>query len=73
MCVLNQSLISFNYTTNASQPYSLYSFHIKAIATSITITCSPTDWYAFWLLKNVSLIEVKDEQTTNWECRFRNR
>jgi hypothetical protein len=79
MCILNQSLISFNYTTNVSQPYSLYSFHIKAITTSITITCSLTDWYAFygylkiyhWLKWKTSeqLIGNEDFQTdssTNW-------
>ncbi len=54
LCSLNQSLVLFNYTTNVSHSYNLYSFNI----TSITITFSLTNWHAFWLLDNISLIEV---------------
>ncbi len=58
LCSLNQNLVLFNYTTNVSHSYSLYSFNITAITTSITVTFSLTNWHAFWLLDNISLIEV---------------
>lgn len=57
MCALNQSLILFDYTTDVYQVYKFYSFNITAITTSMTVTFSLENSYAFWLLDNISLIE----------------
>lgn len=62
ICALHRSLILFNYTTSSIQSYTLYSFNITAITTSITLMFSLTNLHAFWILDNISLIEVNTSQ-----------
>jgi len=58
MCAVNKSLVLFNYTTNVSQLYRLYSFNFKAVTISATVTFALLNQGAYWLLDNISLIDV---------------
>jgi hypothetical protein len=62
MCGRQQTLVLLNYTTTSSQPYTLYTFNITAIGTSMTITFSLVDRNAFWLLDTISVIDVKTRE-----------
>ena len=63
ICSQNRTLIALNTTSGTYLPYYQTNIFFKANTTSITITFSFLDYFAHWLLDDVSLIDLNQTRT----------